>query len=113
MPVIDFQVLGKKWTLRPLDRKKYRRKYGNDSVAITNVNKRRIDLSPNGLDLETIVHELVHAFLGEICTHSANLDDESLEEIFAELLAKRGREILETGDYLFNLIHPEPYIGAV
>lgn len=98
---VEFTILGKVWTMRILKRKKYNRKNGLDSVAITHINKRRIDLGPGGDDLETIIHELVHAYLTEICTKSALLDDEQLEEIFAELMSKRGREMLDLADDLF------------
>lgn len=97
---LDFDIAGKKWVMRLLTKKQYRKKYGRDSVAITNIDKRRIDVSHRGVDKETFVHELVHAYLGEFCTHSADLDDENLEEIFAELMAKRGEEILKLADDL-------------
>lgn len=101
---IPFEILSKPWTLRLLKKKKYRSKHGDDSVAICHVNKRRIDLGPNGTDLDTIIHELVHGFIGELCFHSADLDDDALEEIFSELMAKRGRELLDLADALHNKI---------
>ncbi len=101
MNSIKFEILGKHWLLRVLKKKKYNKKNGLDSVAITHINKRRIDLGPGGHDLETITHELVHAYLTEICTKSAGLDDTQLEEIFAELMAKRGREMLDLADKLY------------
>lgn len=104
MRKIEFAILGKPWTIRLLKKKKYKNKYGSDSVAITYVNKRRIDLGPEGRDLETIIHELVHSYLAELCTHSAELDADALEEIFAELMAKRGRELLTlAGDLLWKV----------
>lgn len=111
---LEFDITGKKWTMRLLSKKQYRKKYGRDSVAITNIDKRRIDVSHKGVDKETFVHELVHAYLGEFCTHSADLDDENLEEIFAELMAKRGDEILKLADKLLSQsIVEEPIFGAV
>ena len=104
MRKIKFDILGKKWTLRLLKKKKYRAKNGSDSVAITDVNKRRIYLGPRGRDLETITHELFHAYLGECCTHSADLDEDSFEEIAAELVAKRGRELLTLAEELHRKI---------
>lgn len=99
---IQFEILGKPWELRLLKKKKYLKSNGSDSVAITDVNKRRIDIGPNGRDKETIIHELVHAYLGEMCTHSADLDSDSSEEIFCELMAKRGDELLRLADSLLN-----------
>lgn len=95
MPQISIRVLGKPWKLRLFTRKKFNKKHDKFCVAITNINKRRIDFSPDGVDKETIVHELVHAYLGEFCLYSTDLDVDNLEEIFAEMMAKRGQEILD------------------
>lgn len=95
MKEIKISILSKKWTVRIMSKKRYKRCNGKDSVAIANIHKRRIDLSPKGRDKETIVHELVHAYLAEMCTHSCDLDNDNLEEIFAELMARRGEEILK------------------
>ena len=95
-----FRIVGKRWEIRLLSKKKYRKKNGDGSVAITLMHKRRIEVSPKGFDLETILHELVHAYLSELCIWSANLEDDNIEEVFAELLAKRGRELLDLGDKL-------------
>lgn len=97
---LKFQVLGKTWTMHSRSRKDYKRQNGNDSVAITNMNKRRIDISPDGIDKETIIHELLHAYMAELCIGSADLDNDNLEEIFAELLSKRGHELLKLASSL-------------
>jgi hypothetical protein len=100
-----FKILGKSWVLRLMKRKRYAKKNGNDSVAITKTHKRRIDLGPNGRDLETLIHELVHAYLSEMCigtTYEITLND--MEEVFAELMAKRGRELLNLADSLYQRI---------
>lgn len=104
MHKVNFEILGKKWLLRVLKKRKYKNKNGTDSIAITHINKRRIDLGPAGMDLETIIHELVHAYLTELCTKSSDLDDQQLEEIFAELMAKRGREMLDLADSLYKVV---------
>lgn len=104
---IHFEILSKKWTLRVLKKKKYKKSNGSDSVAITDGNKRRIDIGPSGQDIETIIHELVHAYLFEFCTKSADLDNENLEEVLAEMMAKRGRELLDLADKLLKTIKDE------
>jgi hypothetical protein len=100
MTKIQFKVLDKPWLLLILSTASYIRRNGSDSIASTHVNGRRIELSPLGLDKETITHELVHAYLGELCTHSADLARDAFEEIFAELMAKRGIELLELAEHL-------------
>lgn len=102
MTKVEFQVLGKDWVMRIMKKKKYRKVNGTDSCAITYINKRRIDIGPAGMDKETITHELVHAYLAELCVKSSDLDDDNLEEIFAELMSKRGREMLDLADVLFD-----------
>lgn len=100
-----FQVLGKNWTLRLMKRKKYREKNG-ETFAVTVFHKRRIDLAPDGRDLETITHELVHAYIHELCiatTNEMTVDD--MEEVFCELMARRGRELLDLADSLHARIH--------
>lgn len=101
---IPFEVLGKKWTLRLMKRRKYDKKNGKDSLAMTYRLKRRIDLSPKGRDLETITHEIVHAYLTELCLDSVTLSPDELEEIFCELVAKHGMVLLGTAESLFNTI---------
>lgn len=105
MTKIKFKVLNKGWTLRMYAKGPYKDKNGTDSVALARYHSRKIDISPKGRDLETIVHELTHAFLYELCLGSMNnLTLEDQGEIFAELMAKRGRELLDLADYLFNQI---------
>lgn len=92
---IAFSILGKRWTLRILTKRGFKRRYKN-ALAVTLGHKRRIDLGPSGTDLETIIHELVHAYSCELCLSSTNcVAIEDFEEIFAEFVAKRGQELLD------------------
>lgn len=103
--IIKFKVIGKPWTLRVLTQKQYDKKKAREgSVAITYIHKRRIDLSLLGYDKESITHELVHSYLSEMCVHSAELDADAIEEFFAELMAKRGQEILDLAEDLSDKI---------
>lgn len=96
---VTFDVMGKKWTLRVMSADKYSKNNGTDSDGITFSDKRRIDLrSPDGLEVETIRHELVHAYLAETCTGSADLDRYDFEEVAAEMFAQRGPEIIKQAD---------------
>ena len=98
---LKFNILGKSWTIEVLTKKRYKRKHGKDSVGITTPDKRKIEISPYGFDRETVIHELVHAYIAEMCLHSCDLDDDNLEEVFAELMSKRGFELLALSDDLY------------
>lgn len=101
---IYFKILDKDWRLIVLKKTRYKKKHGEDSIAITDVHKRTISAGPSGKDYETIVHELVHAYLSELCTHSAEIDADALEEIFAEVMAKHGEALLLLGRNLASEI---------
>lgn len=105
MVVINFTILGKKWKLRVLSKKKYLSKNGEDSIAITMMYKRQMDIHPSGIDNETLIHELVHAYLSEMCLSSTNkMTLADLEEVFAELMSKRGQELLDLASKLLSTI---------
>jgi len=97
---IKFKILNKPWTLRLMTRKEFKRKHGAQFLAVTQVHKRRIDAKPSGFDEETLVHELFHAFTSELCVHSTTLDHDNYEEFAAELVSKRGKEMLKLGKLL-------------
>ena len=107
---IPFDILGKRWTLRLLRRRKYVKKNGDDSHAVTKTWKRTIDLGPTGYDVETIRHELVHAFLAEMGYESVGeLTAAQVEELCCELFARRGAEILALADELLEkMANPPP-----
>jgi len=104
---IPFPVLGKHWHLRPMLKKKYAKKHGKDSVAITRTDKRIVYLSPYGRDLETITHELVHCYRYEMCLDSmTEITVDDMEEFWAEFISKFGHEILDLAEELYNKLNP-------
>lgn len=106
--------MGKTWKLRVFDKKKYEKTHGKDSVAITYSYKRTIDMQPTGVRKETIIHELVHAYLGEMCLKSTEkIKADDMEEICADLFAKRGRELLNLADVLMDEINVNSAPAAV
>lgn len=107
MRKIAFNVMGKPWTLRLLSKSEFKKRHGSDgALAISNDLRKYIDLSPYGVDLETINHELVHAYVHELCLTSTNdLQFSDVEEIFAELISKRGEELLSLGKELSTKVN--------
>jgi hypothetical protein len=101
MKVASFTIKGKPWTLHTHGTRGYVTKHGKDSCAITFIHKREIHLSPTGRELVDIVHELVHAYVGETCTASANLSADAMEEVCADIFSHHGEEILT----LAKLLH--------
>jgi hypothetical protein len=95
---IHFQVLGKDWKLNVLSKHKYFKRNGKNSLACT-WSDRVIDLSPRGVDIETIRHELVHAYQKEMCISSMDeISNADMEEWVAELMGRRGPELIALAD---------------
>ena len=105
MLTIDFTILNKNWVIKILSKNKYVKKHGRDSVAMCLMYKRTIVVHPSGIDLSTIKHELVHAYLYEMCIKSTEeITANDMEEIFAEFFGNRGREALDLADRLYSEI---------
>lgn len=94
MRKIKFRIMGKIWVIRIMPNRKFIRKHGDDCLAITIFHKNRIDIARCARSKDTVVHELVHAYLDEMCVTSTSMSKDDMEEVFAELMAKRGAELL-------------------
>ena len=101
-----FDIMGKGWVMRVMPKSKFERKHGKTPGAITHTSKRYVDVSSHELNLELVVHELVHAYLAEMAHWNADHDESSLEEVFCDLMALRGREILELAERLHAQVAP-------
>lgn len=99
---MNFKIMGKDWTICVLNKKKYKKKHGMGTLAVTHREKRYIDINTvDSLEREVVMHELLHAYSAELCIDSMDLDSENYEEFFAELFSKRGYEILAVAEDLF------------
>ncbi len=92
MKSLPVRIVGKVWKVKRLSKRTFRKKFGTDCVAIMDMDKRKIWLYL--ADRETVAHELVHAYLAELCVGRADIDAAALEEVFCEFFAKFGQEAL-------------------
>lgn len=101
---IQFQVLGKQWKLNVLSKHRYFKRNGRDSLAVT-WSDRVVDLSPRGVDIETIRHELVHVYQKEMCMSSIEkMSNADMEEWIAELVGRRGPELIALAQEIYDKI---------
>jgi hypothetical protein len=121
MITVNFMILEKEWELRVLKSKPYKKKKSRkNSLGVTLGWKRRIDIHLKALTYndtasrEVITHELVHAYLGEMCLESCTeITVYDIEEFYCELMAKRGREILDLADKLLEYIKKHIVNGKI
>jgi hypothetical protein len=85
------KIKGTKWKYRLIPRELFLKVHKDaeviDHVAITIKQENRIDFTPNELTVETIIHELVHAYMSETYTNSANLENEQMEDIICDMIS--------------------------
>jgi hypothetical protein len=98
MTKLEILVKGEEWTIYyEATQKAFKSKFkdSGEAAAITNIVTRYIYFQPGYTDLPTIIHELVHAYYSTLCLHSASIEADQMEEIFCEMFAHNGKEILK------------------
>lgn len=94
------------WNYRVLSTEKYTELYGPDSAAITDMETKTIDIAENGLNLDTIIHEIFHAYKNYLCIDSAEMTNDAIEEIYASFFAKNSFKILEKASIMYEKLMP-------
>lgn len=90
---ISINVVNKKWRILVRSDKGHEKLFPNThGIAIQE--ERKIHIRKSSLNLVTLIHELIHAYQFELSFYELELDDDQVEEWFAELFAKYGDDIL-------------------
>ena len=95
-------IKGLAWKISVQSEKEYDKCHGNDSHGITHNEDRHIYIRYNAVNIETILHELGHAYYTSCLTYTADLNIHDVEEIFCEILSVHTAEILKTARQLLN-----------
>lgn len=96
-PSLAFQVCGKTWTAYFCSTRYINKKYGKDTLAVSECDDKQIYFRAKALSYETAVHELFHSFLWESGARSMKLEADQMEELCAELFSKHADLIIMTG----------------
>lgn len=99
---IDIKIMGDIWTVTLYSPEAYKRKHSDDSAGLTIAKLRKIELDSSELDLELVIHELVHAYKSYQYVDSAELKDDQLEEVYADLFAHHGEQIISDAKKLLK-----------
>lgn len=101
----EIKVLGKRWVVYYCPKKYYKKKCGNDSVGLADIETKEIFLLIKTLSSEVVAHELTHAYLSELCLGRTDLDPHQLEEVFAEMVGKYGKVLVRQVDQIIDAYH--------
>jgi hypothetical protein len=104
---MKFKIKGVAWKLRVLPVDVYHKYHGKDSHGVTVFHDHRIDVEVGSLTLNTICHELGHAYFSSCMTDSADLSSIATEEIFCEILGNHGTELINLGRRILRNLLPE------
>ena len=76
------KIRGKTWTVELLTSEAFR----NEDAAYTDAAKKTMSFQPGHTDIETIRHEIFHAYMAESYLKDSDLDRDSLEEAAANVV---------------------------
>jgi hypothetical protein len=95
-------VLGHKWIVYFCSEEywKKEKKFSNNVLGITDPDTKKIYLRQIKMTFDTIIHELHHAYIEELCVTPADLDTDQMEEVCSDLMAKYGKRLLDQADKL-------------
>ena len=91
------KVVNKKWKITVRTDKIHNARFG-ETHGIAILDDRKIHIRRSSMNSETILHELVHAYQHELSFHELQLDDDQVEEWYAELFAKLEQSIADDRD---------------
>lgn len=80
----------------------FEEQHGQDCVALTDKTSKEMFFCKDNVTLDTIIHELFHAYMELTLTSSAGLSGPQVEEVAAELVSKYGFILLKQAKQLYN-----------
>jgi hypothetical protein len=92
------KVLGHTWIIYFLPSRQFKKNFGADCLGVTLTEERQIHLRAKSLKLETVVHELVHAYVTELCLDVTGLQAGQMEEAMCDLFARYGARLLKQSE---------------
>lgn len=99
-------IKGQDWNIKFLSRKRYNKKIGEGSDAITLLVKKTIVFNSEAINPGIIRHELLHALMEETHMESAELNPLQIEEVCASILQNQWNNInLWTEHILIKLLN--------
>lgn len=106
MKVFKFKVIGKPYKIKILSEKKYQEKMEEfkieSAAAFLWIEGREIYIPVNSISLDSIIHEITHAFAREFAIIELSLNMQQTHEFFCELFARFGREMLDISDKAYS-----------
>lgn len=104
---IHIKIRDVQWTAVVYTPKTYIKKFGADSRAICEFEKKKMSFRKDKLDFQTVIHEIVHALVDTSHTHSAELNNDQFEEVICDLVGEHIFDIFRWSLEVYNFISKE------
>lgn len=99
-----FLILGHNWRAYFLSPEAYQKKFGQDSRAIMDGERKTIHFDYTETSFETVLHELFHSYLAQLSFVELQLDEIQKEEFFCEMGSKYSIRIIKQGRSIYKLV---------
>lgn len=100
---VDVEISGETWKVFVLDDEDFNAAFP-ECAAVTLPDKKHIILNEDSLTRENVRHEYFHACMTELCTDSASLSANQMEEMSAELFGRRGHKMVKEANRIFSML---------
>ncbi len=103
LKTIEFIIGEDTWKCHLWKLKTYVKLYGDDSDGITDIATREMSFYKEELNLETAIHEVVHAYATLLHLESTvEMSKDDYEEVWASFLAKNIHRIIEKSNIIIK-----------
>jgi hypothetical protein len=97
-------IRGHDWEIVLMTQEEFAKKFDDNTAALAAPKELTLYFNTEELDLDTIIHELVHAYYSHSGTNSASLHIDQIEEVFCELFGVYGEEIIRVSRKLRKVL---------
>lgn len=97
-------ILGQRWRVKFWGHVQYARHIARDSVAQCHIDDREIHFNMPVITLQTVMHELAHAYVKEMSFVELQLDADQWEEFFCELISKHSQAIVDQAKEIYSKV---------
>lgn len=92
------------WKFYIFDSDEYVAKFGDHTSGFTDRKNKQVFFNAEDLDLQLVKHELFHVFASYLHIDATELDNDQLEEIYAEMYSHDGHKMEKLASSTFKIL---------
>lgn len=104
---MDLLINGDTWSVKLMEEDAFIHKWGEGFEALTVLEAKLLYFHDDGIALDTVIHELCHAYYSYLCVNSTQLGSDQLEEIWCDMFGMHGAKIIRQARQVFKWLKAE------